>query len=170
MSPSDTTPRSSEEAERDVAEARADLRSSIEELEDRFSPEAIVNDAIAYFRGDGSGYGAAIAREARANPLAALMVAAGLTWLVVGAGRRAPPRRPARRPGPAPDPYRGERPMVDPAASPVGTPPFRSPSTAPSSATPAAPGLPPDPTVTPATGTSTGTTSTTGAERGSTKA
>jgi hypothetical protein len=92
MSPTDTArtdpPKNSREAEREVEAARADLRSSIEEIEARLSPEALVDDALSYLRGDGRRYGDAILREAKANPLAAIMIGTGVAWLLIGSRRR----------------------------------------------------------------------------------
>jgi hypothetical protein len=113
MTQSDDTPASTNEAEREVEEARADLAGSLDELETKLQPDALLAEAKSFFLGDDEGFGNVLLREARANPIAALMAGAGIAWLLMGAQRRAEDRkryeaRAARF---------GERPEHDPMAA-----------------------------------------------------
>ncbi len=76
--------KSAAEAEHDVAAARADLSGSIDALEARFSPEALVDTAFSYMRGDGRRHAEALVRNAKANPIALALIGAGLAWLTFG--------------------------------------------------------------------------------------
>ena len=104
MSDHDTrSPKSAGAAERDVADARDDLRATLDELEGRLDPSALMDQAMAYVRGDGQRYVAAVKREAQLNPMAVALVGVGAAWLVFGALRR------TER-----DVYVGERPIDEP--------------------------------------------------------
>jgi hypothetical protein len=89
MTDSDSTERPSvDKAERDVAETRADLRDTLDALENRLSPEAMMDQTIAYFRGDGRHYMARVGTEARDNPLPVIMMGIGAAWLAYNVSRR----------------------------------------------------------------------------------
>ena len=87
-----STEKTTAEAERDVAEAREQLESTLGELEGRLAPEAMVEDALNYFRGDGKRYADALMHEARANPLPMILVGVGLAWLAISSRRQTHPQ------------------------------------------------------------------------------
>lgn len=86
------TDRSAAAAERDVADAREDLRDTLGELEARLDPNTLFDQGIAYFRGDGRRYVSALKREAQLNPIAVGLLGVGIAWLAVNAMRRADDR------------------------------------------------------------------------------
>ncbi|MGB3556163.1 MAG: DUF3618 domain-containing protein [Jannaschia sp.] len=88
----DSNHASPRELERDVEHARADLEGSLGQLRDKMSPGAMLEDALAYFKGDGESYADALMREARANPIPVMLVGVGLAWLALGASRPKPRR------------------------------------------------------------------------------
>lgn len=146
MTTSHSRPQSAAEAEREVAQTRGELASSIEELQERLQPQVLVDRALTYLKGDGKTYGDALLREAQANPVAALMAGAGIAWLLVSASRRASNRPDAYRQ--ADDPYGAGRmayrdPQVrasaPPAAHRTGPGADTDPVTAPATATPSSP-------------------------------
>lgn len=77
-----------DEAERDVAETRADLRDTLDALENRLSPDAMVDQTIAYFRGDGRHHFGTVGAEARDNPLPVILMGIGAAWLAYNVSRR----------------------------------------------------------------------------------
>lgn len=149
MTTSNERPTTTAEAEREVQDARAGLESSIEALQEKFDPDMLMERTAAYLKGDDATLGQAVLREARANPMAALMTGIGVAWLALGVSRRAQARtRIARQPAPpvtadpaprtpdpalrTPDPALGTPDPVDrPATDPVVTPrdPIVTPST-----------------------------------------
>ena len=98
MNPSDTQPKSTAEAEREVSQARDELGGSLDALQDKLNPGRLLDEALAYLKGNGDSYGDALIREARANPVAAIMAGVGIGWLVLGAQRRESERRTLNRP------------------------------------------------------------------------
>jgi ElaB/YqjD/DUF883 family membrane-anchored ribosome-binding protein len=63
---------------------RADLATSIDGLKDRLSLGAVLDDAIELTVSHAAPYGRALDTAVRSNPVAALMVGAGLAWLIFG--------------------------------------------------------------------------------------
>lgn len=127
--------KSAAEAEHDVAEARADLEGSLDEIARRFDPDALLAEARSLFAGEGQSFRDVLIREARANPMAAIMAGVGAAWLLLGARRRMEdqraygvPRPPRGDIGPSAgglddpvigtrDPGRGTDPLADPTTS-----------------------------------------------------
>ncbi|WP_299823605.1 DUF3618 domain-containing protein, partial [uncultured Jannaschia sp.] len=85
------------EAERDVEAARANLAGSIDSLEARLSPDALVEQGIAYFRGDGRRHLDTLARNAKANPIPLVLIGIGVAWLAMGSNRNPRPNSAGRR-------------------------------------------------------------------------
>ena len=156
---SDTNTKSPDQAERDVAEARTDLEGSLSALERRLSPEALLDQGLAYMRGDGRRHVTSLARQAEANPLPLVLIGIGVAWLAIGSRQPIPGRPAERRPEPRLD-HRptyatdGEPDLPDHArsATPVATPRVsETPAPAPGSTTTTstlkpAPASPPPPT------------------------
>jgi len=85
----DDTTQSTSSIERDVERTRSDLDDTINELKDRFSPEAIVDYGANYLGGPD---GKRLLDAIRQNPLAAALAAAGIGWLLYTANSSRPPR------------------------------------------------------------------------------
>jgi hypothetical protein len=79
---------SAAEIERNLDQTRARLNRNLGTLEDRFSPNQMMEQAIAYLR---TGQGAAFTRNlgvsVRENPLPAAITGIGLAWLMASNGR-----------------------------------------------------------------------------------
>ena len=77
------------EIERNLDRTRARLNRNLETLEDRLSPDRLMDQAVEYLR---SGQGAAFTRNLgasiRENPLPAAITGIGLAWLMASGGRQ----------------------------------------------------------------------------------
>lgn len=89
------------ELEQDIAESRARLDKTIDQLQDRMTASGVIDEVLGTARR--SGYGTTLDRAAdtlRAHPVPVLLVVAGLGWLAYSmteAGRRRDLRARARR-------------------------------------------------------------------------
>lgn len=90
--------------EKEIASERARLAASLKELDARFSPEAIVDQAADAVRR----HGAKLGDMAKGNPLAVALIGSGMAWFLAGA-KSAPEE---------PGPPRATRPPVPPTADP----------------------------------------------------
>ena len=79
--------RTSDEIERDIRDQRAQMSSSINSLQDKFSVDAIVGDIGSMFRGQGGDIGRAISQTVGRNPAAVAVIGVGLAWLFLGQNR-----------------------------------------------------------------------------------
>ncbi|MFN3641693.1 MAG: DUF3618 domain-containing protein [Gemmobacter sp.] len=79
--------RTADDIEREIADQRQQMRGSIDELQKKFSLEAIANDIGAMVRDQGGEIGRAIAQTVGRNPAAVVVVGVGLAWLFLGQGR-----------------------------------------------------------------------------------
>ena len=91
--------RTTDEIERDIAHERAQMSSTIDDLQKKFSVEAITDDIGHMFRDIGNDFGQTISRTVGRNPAAMVMVGAGLAWLVLGANRNTSEHRATLRYG-----------------------------------------------------------------------
>lgn len=80
------------ELEREADSARADLEHTLEALEERLAPGALVEQVIRAVRHNGGEFSTNLATQVRNNPVPTLLVSAGLTWLMA-ASKHAPERR-----------------------------------------------------------------------------
>lgn len=98
------TDRSPKDIEREIEAERSALESSIEQLQQQFTPEMIVEQATSFLQSNGG----ELAHKAKAtvqdNPLACAMVAGGVAWLLAGSGGSAKPVAQLPPPAPAPAP------------------------------------------------------------------
>ena len=78
--------RTPDEIERDSAEERAQLSSTINDFQKKFSVESIVHDFGDMFRGQGSDLTRRISSTVGRNPAAVALIGAGLAWLLIGRG------------------------------------------------------------------------------------
>lgn len=79
--------RTSDDIERDSAQERAQMSDTINDLQKKFSVNAITNDIGAMFRGQGGDIGRAVSDTLARNPTAVVLVGVGLAWLFLGQGR-----------------------------------------------------------------------------------
>ena len=69
--------------ERDLDQTRTRLGSNLNTLQDRFSPGQVVDDLLAYVRGnEGAEFGRNLMDSVRQNPLPAALTGIGLAWLM----------------------------------------------------------------------------------------
>ncbi|WP_323766146.1 DUF3618 domain-containing protein [Marinovum sp.] len=80
--PNDT--RTPDQIERDIERERAELASTVDALQDKFSPEAVITEIANGFRRHGGEFGEAVTRSAKQNPLALAVTGVGLAWLMFG--------------------------------------------------------------------------------------
>lgn len=80
--PSDT--RTPDEIERDIERERAELASTVDALQDKFSPDAVIREITRGIRDHGGEFGTAVTRSIKQNPLALALTGVGLAWLVFG--------------------------------------------------------------------------------------
>ena len=103
---SDRDPRTAAEVERDLERRRAELRHTVDEIQDRLSPGELFEQAIRWYRTRPSSQGEnRLLRAAVENPIPVLMIGAGVLWLAATAARREDrvrADRPAGRSGPGP--------------------------------------------------------------------
>ena len=92
----DSTNRSAEDIERELERRRAEIGRTVDAIQDRLTPEAISDHALAYMRGPGA---RRVLEAAQRNPLAVVIAAVGIGWLLLGmrqAGEDRGPGRPHR--------------------------------------------------------------------------
>ncbi len=92
----DARNRSAEDIERELERRRAEIGRTVDAIQDRLTPEAISDHALAYMRGPG---GRRVLETAQRNPWAVVIAAIGIGWLLLGmrqAGEGRGPGRPHR--------------------------------------------------------------------------
>lgn len=73
-----------EEIENEIIQARARLDDTLHELEERFSPQQLMNTTYEYLRhGGANDFASSLGRTIKENPLPVLLTGAGLVWLIV---------------------------------------------------------------------------------------
>lgn len=75
--------RSPEEIERDIKHKRAGLTDTLDELQDRFSPEHMAREVADRFSKHGGDIGRSFSRAIKQNPLALTLTGVGLAWLMM---------------------------------------------------------------------------------------
>ncbi|WP_375261133.1 DUF3618 domain-containing protein [Palleronia sp.] len=78
--------RTPDEIERELEQNRDGLQNTLSELQDTFSPDAIVRTITDNVGSQGGEFGKSIALAARENPLALAVTGVGLGWLIFGRG------------------------------------------------------------------------------------
>lgn len=80
----DNGQRRPEEIESDIHQARARLDETLHELEERFSPQQLMNTTYEYLRhGGANDFASTLGRTIKENPLPVMLTGAGLVWLIV---------------------------------------------------------------------------------------
>lgn len=74
--------RSPEEWEREIERTRADIDRTLAALQYRLSRAALIDRVLRTTRDEGGAFVAGIGRTVRDNPIPALVLGAGLAWLV----------------------------------------------------------------------------------------
>lgn len=82
--------RTPDEIERDIERERAELASTVDALQDKFSPEAVIRELTDGFRRHGGEFGEAVTRSAKQNPVALAVTGIGLAWLMFGRSHNDP--------------------------------------------------------------------------------
>lgn len=81
-----TDSKSSDEIEREIEAERADLKGTLDQIQDNFTPEAIVSSITNQFRNHGGDVGRNIADTVKENPMAVALTGIGLAWMIFGSG------------------------------------------------------------------------------------
>lgn len=76
--------RSSDDIERDIIDQRAQMSDTMNDLQQKFSVDAIVSDLGDMIRSQGGDLGRSIRDTVGRNPAAAVLVGVGLAWLFLG--------------------------------------------------------------------------------------
>lgn len=79
--------KSPEDIEREIERERAGLKGSIEDLQDRFSFDGVVQQIGDQFREHGGDFSRSVAQSARDNPMALALTGVGLAWMIFGNNR-----------------------------------------------------------------------------------
>lgn len=86
---SNREPRTAAEVERDLARRRAELRDTVDEIQERLTPGELFEQAVRWYRTRPPGQGDnRLWRAAVENPVPVLLIGAGLVWLAASAARR----------------------------------------------------------------------------------
>src|SRR5687768_2906932 len=91
----DATNRPAEDIERELERKRAKIDRTTEAIQDRLTPEAAFDHALAYMRGSG---GQRLLAAVQRNPLAAVIAAVAIGWLLLGMRQTAEDRGPGQPP------------------------------------------------------------------------
>jgi hypothetical protein len=83
-----TDSRTPEEIERDIQRERAQLSSSLEALQERFSIEGITRQVADQLKRHGSDFGQSALESAKSNPVALALTGVGLVWMMASDARR----------------------------------------------------------------------------------
>ena len=72
-----------EDLEHKIAEERARVGATLDELQRRLTPGQMVDEVLRHGRGAGTDFIANLSRTLAANPLPAALVGVGLLWLLI---------------------------------------------------------------------------------------
>jgi hypothetical protein len=78
-------PKDAASLEKEIDETRADVRATLEALEEKLSPGQVLDHIVALVRRHGGDYAESFVKAAKENPVATLMASMGLAWLVTAA-------------------------------------------------------------------------------------
>lgn len=74
---------SPENLARDLAEERAKIDETIDEIQKRLSPGQLIDEVLRHGRGAGSDVVSSLGRTLTANPLPTALIGVGLLWLLL---------------------------------------------------------------------------------------
>lgn len=72
-----------ENLERDVAEERARVDATLDEVQRRLTPGQLIDEVLHHGRGAGSDFMANLGRTLAANPIPTALVGVGVMWLLL---------------------------------------------------------------------------------------
>lgn len=79
--------RTTDDIEKHIVDERAQMSDTINNLQKKFSVDAIMGDLGAMFRNQGGDVGRAVSQTVARNPAAVVLVGVGLAWLFIGRGQ-----------------------------------------------------------------------------------
>lgn len=77
-----------EELELEIDQRRASIGSLVDALESKLSPGQMVDQALAYAKGNGGEFFTNLGNTVKANPLPTVLTSVGLLWLALGQNRK----------------------------------------------------------------------------------
>jgi ElaB/YqjD/DUF883 family membrane-anchored ribosome-binding protein len=80
--------KSPHQLEREIDATRAELLSTIEELEHRLSPSDLINQLWGQVRQHGGDFGGNLGQKLRDNPMPVLLTTIGIAWMMASNGRQ----------------------------------------------------------------------------------
>jgi ElaB/YqjD/DUF883 family membrane-anchored ribosome-binding protein len=78
-----------ETLEREIDQQRSEISDIVTALENRLSPNELVDKALSYARANGGQFAGNLGATIKANPVPALLTTVGLVWMMVGQNRTA---------------------------------------------------------------------------------
>jgi hypothetical protein len=72
-----------EDLERNVAEERARVDATLDEVQRRLTPGQLIDEVLHHGRGAGTDFAANLGRTLAANPIPTALVGVGLMWLLL---------------------------------------------------------------------------------------
>ncbi len=78
----DKTKRSSEQIRKEIDATRSEMDSTVDALEDKFSPGQLLDQVTGMFGGSG-GTTSSVTRTLRDNPVPAVLIGTGLAWMTI---------------------------------------------------------------------------------------
>jgi ElaB/YqjD/DUF883 family membrane-anchored ribosome-binding protein len=83
--------KSPETLEREIDAQRSSIGNIVDALESKFSPGQLVDQALAYAKGNGGEFFGNLGNTVKANPVPTLLTSVGLLWLIMGNNRSPAP-------------------------------------------------------------------------------
>jgi ElaB/YqjD/DUF883 family membrane-anchored ribosome-binding protein len=83
--------KSPETLEREIDAQRSSIGNIVDALESKFSPGQLIDQALAYTKGNGGEFFANLGTTIKANPVPTVLTSVGLLWLIMGQNRTATP-------------------------------------------------------------------------------
>lgn len=82
-----------ETLEREIDQKRADIGHLVDALESKLSPGQLIDQALAYAKGNGGEFFGNLGTTLKANPVPTVLTSVGLVWLMLGQNRIPAPHR-----------------------------------------------------------------------------
>lgn len=74
---------SPEQLERKIAKTRAEIDTTLDEIQERLSPGRILEQVMSYTKSNGGAFAGNLGRSLRDNPVPVMLMGVGLTWLMM---------------------------------------------------------------------------------------
>ncbi|WP_426114246.1 DUF3618 domain-containing protein [Pseudomonas sp. DSP3-2-2] len=101
--------KSPETLEREIDAQRSSIGNIVDALESKFSPGQLVDQALAYAKGNGGEFFGNLGNTIKANPVPTVLTSVGLLWLMLGQNRSPAPSSAATGSGASSLGHLGER-------------------------------------------------------------